>query len=514
MTVINTNSAALMARAYGEKANQNMLKPIERLSSGLRINSASDDAAGLAVSNKMTANIKDYDMAVRNSVDMISLLATAEAALAQINQIQSRLMELAIQSANGVYTQQDRDSMEMELYGLVAEIDRIALNTKFSETNLLDGSFEVSGSSARDILPVSLSEFSTSTVGRYWATDSFENSNFATQGPVTNISATENRFPGWAVFNERVRLGKGATPGTTSIGGYNAPIDPTPNPHQNITGVNGSGNPATGLDDEAAITGTGSRATELGTASTTGFAFDATGGIKLFSSNVWTENDPYSVVHGPYLISQEAKEITAGDVVKFDWKSAGTDDAASIYAYLLDVDTGDTIELIDYTQSSANQTTPWATKSTNITRSGNYQFVFISGSYDATGGTKLGAAMYVNNIIIDRNRLPASMQHLVSQISVQSEAEAKNATEVLSYSIEQTGFTRAILGATINRYQSSIEGALVRGADMRKARSRVMDAEYTIETSKLAKQQILAQASMAMLAQANASKDAVLELIR
>jgi flagellin len=122
--------------------------------------------------------------------------------------------------------------------------------------------------------------------------------------------------------------------------------------------------------------------------------------------------------------------------------------------------------------------------------------------------------MYVNNIIIDRNRLPASMQHLVSQISVQSEAEAKNATDVLSYSIEQTGFTRAILGATINRYQSSIEGALVRGADMRKARSRVMDAEYTIETSKLAKQQILAQASMAMLAQANASKDAVLELIR
>ena len=159
-------------------------------------------------------------------------------------------------------------------------------------------------------------------------------------------------------------------------------------------------------------------------------------------------------MHGPYLISQEAREITAGDVVKFDWKSAGTDDAASIYAYRLDVDTGDTIELIDYTQSSDNQITPWANKSTDINRSGNYQFVFISGSYDATGGKKLGAAMYVNNIIIDRNRLPASMQHLVSQISVQNEAKAKNATDVLSYSIEQTGFTRAVLGATINRYQS------------------------------------------------------------
>ena len=122
--------------------------------------------------------------------------------------------------------------------------------------------------------------------------------------------------------------------------------------------------------------------------------------------------------------------------------------------------------------------------------------------------------MYVNNIIIDRNRLPASMQHLVSQISVQNEAKAKNATDVLSYSIEQTGFTRAVLGATINRYQSLNWRSPGAGADMRKARSWVMDAEYTIETSKLAKQQILAQASMAMLAQANASTDAVLELIR
>ena len=83
MTVINTNSAALLARAYGQKANTKLLKPMERLSSGLRINSASDDAAGLAVVNKMTAQIKDYDLSVRNSTDMISLLVAAEAALSK-----------------------------------------------------------------------------------------------------------------------------------------------------------------------------------------------------------------------------------------------------------------------------------------------------------------------------------------------------------------------------------------------------------------------------------------------
>ena len=161
MTKINTNSAALLARAYGQKANTKMLKPMERLSSGLRINSASDDAAGLAVTNKMTANIKDYDLSVRNSVDMISLLNAAEGSLSQISAIQTRLMEVAVQSANGVYTQQDRDAMEMELIALVAEIDRIAGNTKFNDVTLLDGTYNSAGHGARDKIPVNIGEFGT-----------------------------------------------------------------------------------------------------------------------------------------------------------------------------------------------------------------------------------------------------------------------------------------------------------------------------------------------------------------
>ena len=97
--------------------------------------------------------------------------------------------------------------------------------------------------------------------------------------------------------------------------------------------------------------------------------------------------------------------------------------------------------------------------------------------------------------------------------SVKSVLEAQNATIVIEYSLEQTAFTRARLGATINRYQSSLEGAQMRGLDMREARSRVRDAEYYVETTRLAKQQILSQASMAMLAQANKSKRTILQLI-
>ena len=198
--------------------------------------------------------------------------------------------------------------------------------------------------------------------------------------------------------------------------------------------------------------------------------------------------------------------------MKFDWKSHGTSDAGSVFAYLLEETTGDTILLHDYTQGSAGATA-WATKSTTVTTSGNYKFVFINGTYDATGGTVLGADFYVNNIIIERNQLPADQQHLVSQISVKSVLEAQNATNVLQHSLEQTAFTRATLGATINRYKSAVEGAAMRGLDMREARSRVRDAEYYVETTNLAKQQILAEASMAMLAQANDSKQLILALI-
>ena len=179
---------------------------------------------------------------------MINLLQTAESALSEISRIQQRLMELAVQSANAVYTQQDRDSMELELYALVAEIDRIAGNTTYNKVQLLDGTYNQPAEGSRDRIAVNLGEFGTSTVGRHWEGDDFENNNFSVTGPITAISATEHRFPGWAVHNKRVFLGQGTTPGSSTIGGYPAPIDPTPTPHQNVTG---SG--AAGLNDEGPI---------------------------------------------------------------------------------------------------------------------------------------------------------------------------------------------------------------------------------------------------------------------
>lgn len=142
MTVINTNVGALMARTYATRASDKMQTSMERLSSGLRINSAADDAAGLAVANKMASQLSGIKMAIRNSQDGISLVQTAESGMSQISSMVLRMRELAVQMENGIYTDKDRDNAEMEDRALRAEVDKVVSNTRFNDVSLLDGSYD------------------------------------------------------------------------------------------------------------------------------------------------------------------------------------------------------------------------------------------------------------------------------------------------------------------------------------------------------------------------------------
>ena len=142
MTVINTNVGALMARTYATKANDKMQTSMERLSSGMRINSAADDAAGLAVANKMQSQLSGIKMAIRNSQDGISLVQTAEAGMGEITNMILRMRELAVQMENGIYTAKDRDNAQLEVNALLSEVDKIADNTRFNDVKVLDGSYD------------------------------------------------------------------------------------------------------------------------------------------------------------------------------------------------------------------------------------------------------------------------------------------------------------------------------------------------------------------------------------
>src|SRR6476659_9653361 len=135
---INTNLASLNAQRNQSRTQNDLSTAIARLSSGLRINSAKDDAAGLAISDRFTAQIRGINQAARNANDGISLAQTAEGALASVTDNLQRIRELSVQSANATNSASDRASLQLEVSQLTAEIDRVATQTQFNGLNLLD----------------------------------------------------------------------------------------------------------------------------------------------------------------------------------------------------------------------------------------------------------------------------------------------------------------------------------------------------------------------------------------
>ncbi|ROQ19927.1 flagellin [Marinimicrobium koreense] len=167
--VINTNVASLNTQRQLMQSGQQLDQATERLASGNRINSAKDDAAGLAISNRMTSQVRGLNQAVRNANDGISMIQTAEGALQEGTNILQRMRELAVQSANGIYSDSDRSTLNAEVQQLKTELNRIAEETTFNGQALLDGSLNNTllqvGSEQNQTISVSVGSFSTSSLG-------------------------------------------------------------------------------------------------------------------------------------------------------------------------------------------------------------------------------------------------------------------------------------------------------------------------------------------------------------
>lgn len=168
--VVNTNVSSLVAQRNLMESKNALDTAMERLSSGKRINSAADDAAGLAISNRMESQIRGLNMAVRNANDGISLAQTAEGAMEEITNMLQRMRELAIQGANSVNNDLDRDAIDAEVQQLVSEIDRVAEQTRFNDVSLLNGSFQGAqiqvGIKANETIGFDIRDLSSSSLGR------------------------------------------------------------------------------------------------------------------------------------------------------------------------------------------------------------------------------------------------------------------------------------------------------------------------------------------------------------
>ena len=197
MTVINTNVGALMARTYASKAAQKTETSMERLSSGLRINGSADDAAGMAVANKMRSQLNGIKMAIRNSQDGISLVQTAESGMSEISNMILRMRELAVQMENGIYTSKDRDNAQLEINALLQEIDKISVNTRFNDVNLLDGNYDQSiraGNTNAETIRVAIDGLKTTGVANinaYAREKAVDDSTTVTTGLDTKLTVRE-----------------------------------------------------------------------------------------------------------------------------------------------------------------------------------------------------------------------------------------------------------------------------------------------------------------------------------
>jgi flagellin len=209
---IRTNVASLEAQRHLSRTQEDLKTSFQRLSSGYRINSAADDAAGLGISESMSAQVRSYAVAERNAMDGISMAETADGAAGQIHSILGRMRELAVQSSNGSMTANDRTNLNTEFTALRDEIDRISSVTKFNGKDLLSGAaatvdFQVGiGTSASDRVAVSFGGVTTTTLGVDASTvDTFANAQSAITALDTAIQSLSTTREGWGSAINRLQ---------------------------------------------------------------------------------------------------------------------------------------------------------------------------------------------------------------------------------------------------------------------------------------------------------------------
>jgi flagellin len=236
--VINSNIQSLNAQRHLNSSLSAQNSATERLSSGLRINSASDDAAGLAIANRMTSQVKGLDMAIRNANDGVSMIQTAEGALSQTTNILQRMRELSIQSANGIYDTGNRGTLNAEVQQLKEEIDRIAETTTFNGLNILDGSLGKVGlqigEKANQTIDLDIQAMDTKTLG-------MGSTSTDVKGSANSIAGTTTLSHGDVLINGQSIMALGETwdnAGTTQ--GFNTLEDLTSLISKNISGVSAS----------------------------------------------------------------------------------------------------------------------------------------------------------------------------------------------------------------------------------------------------------------------------------
>lgn len=568
---VNSNITSLNVQKNLNNASNKLSDSMQRLSSGLKINSAKDDAAGLQISNRLTNQISGLNVAVKNANDGISIAQTAEGAMQESTNILQRMRELALQSANGSNSDDDRASLQEEFSALSGELTRIASTTSFGGRNLLDGSFGSTsfqiGSNANQTVSFSLNNVSSAALkGSY--------SSASAAGDATQLSAKVVGNELTAPPATPATPGTGATAGTfntshtaTSIsvngtsvafatGATLADIADAINDETATTGVSVTENDgqlefssSTGNHSITGLTDLGFDADVTLTGHTPGVpAGPATGATVLGSEGSFTVNGAavdFTATDDIGTILGAISTATGGDVTG----AIGSDGRLTLTSA-----TGENIKLADGTGDNAGslkalglqagETKAGLAEATSITLNGT-EIKFKEGAdldsivttinTASTGVTASKAKDGTLQLNSDKTFTVAdgaagsglkalglqagenagvTQETTVSNLNIDTAEGSQQAIQVLDGAMQQIDSERAKLGAVQNRFDSTVANLQNIAENASSARSRVLDVDFAAETAEMAKQQTLQQASTAVLAQANQLPSSVLSLLQ
>ena len=485
-STINTNLNSLTAQRNQSKSQTDLGTAISRLSSGLRINSAKDDAAGLAISERFTSQIRGLNQAARNANDGISLAQTAEGALAASGTILQRVRELAVQSSNATNSASDRQALQSEVTQLVSELDRIAQTSEFNGTKLLDGSFGTQqfqvGANANQTIIATSANARTNQYGNN------QNAAAAGAGPASSNTAFGANGVTAGIVTVNGSLGSSSI--TTVVNATAASTAAQINAVKGSTGVG-----ATARTDASLTFGAtaGSFAFTLQSDNATALtvSFNTSGGL---SAAVSAFNDQTSKTGVTAALN------TAGTALVLTNASGNDIFLANLAG--TNADSG-TVQKLDSSGASVGSATVIAAAgggtnqalaSGSITLDSEKSFAITSASTAlTTGGSALKA---------------------VSNLDVGSFANASDAIKTVDSALAFINGARAKLGALQSRFESTISTLQVTSDNLSASRSRIQDADFAMETANLSRAQVLQQAGTAMIAQANQLPQGVLALLR
>ncbi|KAA8977096.1 flagellin [Halospina sp. K52047b] len=529
--VINTNIASLNAQRNLNETQGNANTALERLSSGLRINSAKDDAAGLAISERFTAQINGLNQAVRNANDGTSLAQVTEGALGESANALQRIRELAIQSANATNSQSDRDALQAEVSQLKEEIDRIATQTEFNGLRVLDGSYVDQqyqvGANANQTIGISIDSARANEMGS-----------------VVNTAGTEDRF-GAETLGTATNGTNGSAP--TDIQTYSGVNDSALEPSD----LSINGEPIASSDRFAGtLPGQEGDSAYAKAAAINGSSIDGVTalaetqksiqGIGSDNAQLASFTDPDSDDSASYVLEVNETRVletnlNPGDSISLQ-KAADSinqsTDTTGVRAeidtngeLLLTADDGRNIKLNE--EMNITDGGGGGTGQSTITSAFQDGFqqdagsdASVSNTYEYGGQITLQSLENVDltgdtsKIGFDTNLIQVSEDKNVATIDISDVEGANEAILSVDAALQKINGIRADLGAVQNRFESTIANLSESSVNLESARSRIQDADFAKESAELSRTQTLQQAGLSVLSQANQRPQQVLQLIQ